>query len=134
MSREFVSSNTPVFDQLHPRVHAAAIGLVAWFALSAWVLFDRQSDADLSLAMVCVLLVVAVLVPFLLSLVWKKYQGPHDPHVPSFQDWRKGDFEVWGAKLRGTHAAIDALLPLAAVAFGLSAIGIVFAVVAAMSQ
>jgi hypothetical protein len=33
--------------------------------------------------------------------------------------------------LHGSHATIDMLLPLAAVAFGLTAIGIVFVVVAA---
>ena len=44
-----------------------------------------------------------------------------------------GDFAVWGAKLRGAHAAIDMLLPLAAVAFGLTAIGIVFLVCASLA-
>ena len=41
---------------------------------------------------------------------------------------------MWGAKLRSMHAAIDILLPLAAAAFGLTAIGIVFAIVAGASQ
>ena len=40
-------------------------------------------------------------------------------------------FAVWGSKLHGTDAAIDMLLPLAAVAFGLTAIGIVFLIAAA---
>jgi hypothetical protein len=48
-------------------------------------------------------------------------------------DWRAGDFEVWGAKLHGTHAAIDVLLPLMAVSFGLTAIGIVFVIVRAFA-
>jgi hypothetical protein len=40
---------------------------------------------------------------------------------------RTGDFSVvWGGWLHGTQAAIDMLLPLAAVAFGLTALGIVF--------
>jgi hypothetical protein len=133
MSRDLVAHNKPVFDQLHPKVYGAAVGLVAWFAVSAWVFFDRQSDIDLSLAMVTVLLLIAVLIPWLLSLIWKKYRGPHDPRRPSFHDWRTGDFAVWGARLHGTHAAIDMLLPLAAVAFGLTAIGIVFVIVAAVS-
>ncbi len=56
---------------------------------------------------------------------------PHQqPTKPSFRDWRTGDFAVWGSRLHGTHAAIDMLLPLAAVAFGLTAIGIVFLIVA----
>ncbi len=40
MSRELVAHNRPVFDQLHPKIYGAAVGLIAWFALMAWVLFD----------------------------------------------------------------------------------------------
>jgi hypothetical protein len=51
----------------------------------------------------------------------------------SFHDWRAGDFVVWGARLHGSHAAIDVLLPLIAVSFGLTAIGVVFVIVRALS-
>ena len=57
-----------------------------------------------------------------MSLIWKKYRMPYQRHpqqVP-FRDWRVGDFAVWDNKLRGTHAAIDMLLPFAAVAIGLT--------------
>jgi len=127
MSRELVAHNKPAFDQLHPRIYGTAVGLIAWFALMAWVLFDRSSDVSLSLMFVTVLFVVAVLLPWTLSLVWKKFQMPYErhPQATSFHDWRDGDFAVWGARLHGSHAAIDVLLPLIAVSFGLTAIGIV---------
>lgn len=132
MTRELVAHNKPSFDQLHPNIYGAAVGLVVWFALSAWILFDRESDIGLPLAMVSALLLVAVLLPWSLSLVWKRHQMPHQQHPnrPSFHDWKSGDFAVWGSKLNGMHAAIDVLLPLAAVAFGLTAIGIVFLICA----
>jgi hypothetical protein len=132
MTRELVAHNRPVFDQLHPGVYGAAVGLVVWFALAAWILFDRQSDIGLPLAMVSVLLLVAVGLPWSMSLVWKRHRMPYEGHPGriSFHDWRIGDFAVWGSKLRGTHAAIDMLLPLAAVAFGLTGIGIVFLICA----
>jgi len=132
MSRELVDHNKPVFDQLHTRVYAAAIGLVAWFALAAWILFDRQDDIGLPLAMVSVLLFVAVLIPLALALVWRSHHAPdyRHPEAISFREWRAGDFAVWGSRVRGTDAAIDLLLPLAAVAFGLTAIGIVFLICA----
>lgn len=135
MSRELAAHNKPVFDQLHPRIFGAAIGLVAWFALMAWTLFDRGGNASLSLMFVTVLFVVAVLLPWSMSLIWKKYQLPYEQHPQqtSLRDWRAGDFAVWGARLHGTHAAIDVLLPLAAVSFGLTAIGIVFVIVRAHS-
>jgi hypothetical protein len=133
MSRELVAHNKPVFDRLHPKIYAAAVGLVAWFALMAWTLFDSSGYVSLALTFVSVLFLVAVLLPWTLSLVWKKYQMPHEPHPQptSFHDWRAGDFQVWGAKLHCADAAIDVLLPLMAVSFGLTAIGIVFVIVRA---
>ncbi|WP_256476501.1 hypothetical protein [Bradyrhizobium sp. 186] len=38
----------------------------------------------------------------------------------------KGSTEVWQSKLKSSDAAIDMLLPLAAVALGLVALGITF--------
>jgi hypothetical protein len=116
-----------------PKVYGIAAGLVAWFVLSAWMLFDHNGYVALPLAMVSVLLLIAVLLPWLLSRVWKKYHArdQENPERPTPRDWGSGDFSVWGARLHGSHATIDMLLPLAAVAFGLTAIGIVFVVVAA---
>jgi hypothetical protein len=132
MARQLTTHNTPVFDQFHPKVYGVAVGLVVWFALAAWILFDRQSDISLPLGMVSVLLLVAVLLPWSLSLVWKRHRLPPERHVDgvSFNDWKTGDFVVWGSRIHSTHAAIDMLLPLAAVAFGLTGIGIVFLICA----
>ncbi|WP_234684507.1 hypothetical protein [Bradyrhizobium monzae] len=133
MKHDLVASNHPVYDQLHPKIYAAAAGLVAWFALMAWVLFDRSSDVSLSLGFVTLLFVVAILLPWTLSRVWRRYRMPHEPHLGpiSLRDWEAGEFKVWGAELHGSHAAIDVLLPLMAVSFGLTAIGIVFVIVRA---
>lgn len=135
MSRELVVHNKPVFDQLHPRIWGTAVGLIAWFALMAWILFDRSSDVTLSLMFVTVLFAVAIALPWTLSLVWKKFQRPHERHPKpaSFHDWTDGDLAVWGARLRARDAAIDVLLPLAAVSVGLTAIGIVFVIVRAFA-
>ena len=134
MSRELVPHNRPIFDQLHPNVYKAAVGLVALFVLAAWILFDRQNDIGLPLAIVSVLLLVAVLLPWSLSLVWQRHQmDQRVPNIP-FREWKIGDFAVWGSKLRSTDAAIDMLLPLAAVAFGLTALGIVFLICASAAS
>ena len=134
MTRDLVARNKPVFDQLHPNIYRIAIGLVVWFVLAAWLFFDRGGLVGLSLTFVTVLLLIAVCLTLVLSRVWRKY--PREPHLERlpFSDWTKGEFAVWGAKLRSMHAAIDILLPLAAAAFGLTAIGIVFAIVAGASQ
>jgi hypothetical protein len=135
MTRELVPHNRPIFDQLHPKIYMAAVGLVALFVLAAWSLFDRQNDLGLPLAMVSVLLLIAVLLPWSMSRVWQKHSAEHQKYPPvSFHDWRIGDFAVWGSNVRSMHAAIDMLLPLAAVAFGLVALGIVFLVSAHMAS
>jgi hypothetical protein len=136
MAKELVPLNRPVFDQVHPNIYAAAVGLVAWFAIAAWILFDRKNDIALPLARVSVLLLVAVLLPWSLSLVWQRHQAADQRHpnrIP-FHDWRIGDFAVWDSKLRSSQAAIDMLLPLAAVAFGLTALGIVFVISASSAS
>src|SRR5581483_409911 len=125
MSKELIAHNRPLFDQLHPRIYAAAAGLVLWFVLSAWLLFDRGGYTGLSLTFVTVLLFIAVGLPWVLSRAWRQFQSPEQhTQEASFHDWKSGDLTVWGARLRNSHAAIDMLLPLMAVAFGLTAIGI----------
>src|SRR5437763_16706894 len=96
MNREPVSHTRPIFDQLHPAVYKAAVGLVAWFALAAWILFDRQNDIGLPLAMISVLLLVAVFLPWSLSLVWQIHQLADQRHLEliSFRDWKIADFAV----------------------------------------
>src|SRR5437764_9267011 len=81
MNRELVSHNRPIFDQLHPAVYKAAVGLVAWFALAAWILFDRQNDIGLPLALISVLLLVAVFLPWSLSLDRQKHQLADQKHL-----------------------------------------------------
>jgi hypothetical protein len=73
MSRELVAHNRPVFDQLHPKIYGAAVGLIAWFTLMAWVLFDYGGQTSLVLMFVTVLFVVAVLLPWTLSQVWRRF-------------------------------------------------------------
>jgi hypothetical protein len=127
---ETTDHNRPVFDQLHPRIYGFAAALVLWFVVSAWVFFGHGGYTSLSLTFVTVLLFIAVVLPWVLSRAWRKSQllRSQEADAPSFRDWRSGDLTVWGSRLRNMHAAIDVLLPLMAVAFGLTAIGIVFAI------
>jgi len=136
MSKELISHNRPVFDQLHPGIPRMAAGLVAWFVLVAWVFFDRQGVVGLSLAMVTVLLGVVGLLLRALYLVWQRHQPAHARHStkPAFRDWSAGHFAVWDSKLHGGQAAIQILLPIAAGAFGLTALGIVFLICASTAS
>jgi hypothetical protein len=135
MSRKLIAHNKPVFDQLHRGIYGAVVCLIAWFALMAWVLFDRSSDVSLSLTFVTVLFAVAMALSWTLSVVWRKFQMPYErhPEPTSFHDWMDGDLSVWGARLHGRDAAIDVLLPFVAVSLGLTAIGVVFVIVRAFA-
>jgi hypothetical protein len=123
----------PPSDEFHPLVYKAAAGFVLCFVVSAWVFFDRQNDIGELLGFASLLLFIAVLLPTVLWHVWRREQGEAINDSPPFRHWASGDFRVWQGQLNARHAMIDALLPLAAVAFGLAALGIVFALVATAS-
>jgi hypothetical protein len=126
MKRE---SSSAIQSGFHPVIYKAAIALVALFVIAAWAAFDRQSDIELPLVMLSFLLFVAVFLPYLLWRVWRTSQAqpPTLKTNRGFWKWAEGSMEVGQSKLKSTDAAIDMLLPLAAVAFGLVALGIVFA-------
>jgi hypothetical protein len=89
----------------------------------------------LPLAMVSVLLLFVVLLLSSLTSVGSRHRLPHDGDSLNiaYRDWLLGDFAVWGSRLKSTDAAIDMLLQLAAAAFGLTAIGIVFLICASLA-
>ena len=123
------SSNRPVTDRLHPAVYKFAVGLVLLYIASAWGLFYAAGDPELLLTAVSGLLLFAILIPFALWLTWRRHRIDDEPARASpFRAWLFGDFETWQGRLKARDAAIDVLLPLAAVAFGLMLIGIIFAI------
>ena len=129
MSNQVIPSshNRPHRDQFHPLIYGVAGGLAVWFALSAWILFDHQGYIGLALTAVSFLLLMALGIPWILWRQWWKYGRSRADRreAVSLRDWGNGDMDVWGARLHSADAAINMLLPLAAVAFGLTAIGIV---------
>jgi len=104
---------------LHPRVYALIMGLAGWLVLSVWI-FSGVGSTDYLLAIVSGFIFIAVALPFILS----RLQHPGS-EGPSFRAWVSVDFDTWTGRLRGSHAAIEILLPIAAVAFGMTAFGIV---------
>jgi hypothetical protein len=130
MGKNVILHHQPPSDRLHPMIYLAAIGLVLCFVVSARAFFDRQNDVGWLLVVVSGLLLIAVLLPSVLWHVWRREQKAQDDSTP-FRRWASRDFSAGENKLKASHAAIDALLPLASVACGITAIGIVFALIAA---
>jgi hypothetical protein len=115
----------------HPFIYKIAIALVALFVVAAWAAFARQGDASENLVMVTFLLFVAVMIPYLMWLSWKHQRNPRATlgGAAGFREWAKGSVDVWQSRVKASEAAIDALLPIAAVAIGMVLLGIAFDIV-----
>jgi hypothetical protein len=112
-----------VTRRLHPRVYALMIGLALWLVLSVW-LFAGNGVADYLLVIVSGFIVIAVALPFILSRVTRIEDATVDDEPQSFRDWSAADFDTWQGRLSGAQAATQILLPIAAVAIGMTVFGI----------
>jgi hypothetical protein len=123
MRFDFAPRNRLVSAQVHPLVYAGMVGLALWFAVSAWG-FASDGYTDYLLVVVSGLVALAVALLLILSRV----DQPADARPNrrnSFRAWARGDLDTWQDRLKGSNAAIEILLPLAAVAVGMTLLGIV---------
>ena len=123
--RQSGNGSTPgVTRRLHPRVYVLLVGLAAWPVMSVW-LFAGAGTTDYLLFVVSAFIFIAVALPSILSRV-----GPIEPVETSetdrlsFREWAKSDFDTWQGRVSGAEAAVQVLLPICAVAFGMTAFGI----------
>jgi hypothetical protein len=128
MRREVILYQPPVSDRLHPIVYMVMVGLVLWLVLSVWGFAD-DGYAEYLLAVVSGFVFVVVAIPCILWWVWRNNKAADAAQVAqndaSFRDWAAGEFATWQDRVKGTNAAIEALLPIAAAAFGMTAFAIV---------
>ena len=117
--------------EFHPLIYKVAAGLFALFAVAAWATFFRTGETGENLVAVTFLFVVAGMIPYLLWLSWKHHQTPQPTLEGSqpFRDWTNATVEVWGSRVKGKDAAINALLPIASVAVGMVLYGVAFDIV-----
>ena len=114
--------NRPVSDKLHPYVYIAIVGLGLWYVVSAWAGFVAADDIAYLLAVVSGLFFITIAIPCALWLAWRTGRDPHTPKQhTSFRDWASGNFRTWQGDLKASSAAVQILLPIAAVAFGMTA-------------
>jgi hypothetical protein len=95
--------------------------------------FAADGQTDYLLVVVSGFFIIAVVLPSLLWLVWRKNQTAEavregEAHG-SFRAWAAGDFDTWQGRLKGHEAAIQILLPIAVVSFGMTAFAIVLQLV-----
>jgi amino acid transporter len=119
--------NLPVNDGLHPLIYTAMVALIAWLVLSVWVLFGSGAYVGLILTMITVFFVIVTGIPTLIWLSWRHNTNPEaQGHAESFRNWATHPFSTWTETLSGRAAAAQILLPLAAVAFGMTTFGLVY--------
>ncbi|RRH90907.1 hypothetical protein EH240_32800 [Mesorhizobium tamadayense] len=129
MNRDHVphsrSHNRYVFDRLHPHVYLAMAALAAWYALSAWAGFGGGSYADYLLVVMTGFLVISVGLPAIAGHVWHRHHLHSRTTAGDFEDWLAGEFDIGqGNRMTARTALVEILLPLAAVAFGMTAFAI----------
>jgi hypothetical protein len=122
-------------NQLHPVVHVAAAALLIWFVAAAWLLFGGSGYIELALAVIGVLVFMVIAIPAMLWRV-RETSSNTDSTVSNGNDftgqtqplglWLQGEFMTYSGREKSSAAVVEMLLPIAAVAFGITALGIVF--------
>jgi hypothetical protein len=121
------SRHRPASSELHPLLYWAMAGLAFWFAAAAWLFFSSGGYTDLALGIVSLFLLITVAIPFVIFMAWRgsPVSGEPSSHTQTFRDWVGREFEIWEGRVSGKEAAIEILLPLVAVALGLTLFGVV---------
>ena len=126
-----VNQHSPISDTLHPLVNVAIIGLVLMFVVAVWMFFDSDAYEAWLDVVITGLFVMAIAIPALLWLTWRRNaDGARDDNHLSFRDWSVGDFNTLTGPVKGANAAAEVLLPIAAVAVGMTVLGLVFHIIA----
>ena len=114
-------------DELHPLIYQSLVGLTIWLVLSVWVLFSRGAYEGLTLSVITLFFVILVGIPVLLWLTWRRNIDPNEQRdTAPFGEWISRPFETWTGSISGREAAVQILLPIAAVAFGMTIFGLAF--------
>jgi hypothetical protein len=131
MGRDFIRQESTARSRLHPRVYTIMAVLALWLAVAVW-LFGTDSYIDYLLAIVSGFILVVMGLAYILSRVGTRDPGAKprrdrdaDVGRESFRDWALGEFDTWQDRVKASNAAVEILLPIAALAFGMTAIGIV---------
>jgi hypothetical protein len=117
----------PAATHLHPVVYAALLGFVSWLVIAVWG-FARDGLTDYLMVIVSGFIVLFAAIPATLFLMVQSQRtadqdGERDRE--SFRDWAAGEFGTWQDRVKGANAAVEILLPIAALAVGMTAFAVV---------
>lgn len=117
--------NTPVVREFPRELYWIIVGLGIWLAVSIWG-FCGSGYTAMVMAIVSLLIAVAVGLVSLVGLVMRRRRA-RDRSAPSgsFEQWLDEGFESHTGRMSGAAAAIQVILPLAAVAFGMTLFAVI---------
>jgi len=131
MAGHSADQDSPISDSLHPLVNVAIIGLVLMFIAAMWMFFASDAYEAWLDVVVTGLFVIAIVIPALLWLTWRRNaEGAKGDSHPGFRDWAGGEFDTLTGSVKGANATVEVLLPIAAVAVGMTVLGLVFHIIA----
>ena len=115
----------PVTTALHRRVFLIVVGLAVWFVLSIWLFASTTGEVNYLLFIVSGFICVAVGLPFILSQVKRSDNTTAEiDNRQTYRDWATSEFDTSQGRLGGHAAAAQILLPIAAVAIGMTIFGV----------
>jgi hypothetical protein len=128
-----MSKHITRYNHVPAVVYKSVAVAVLLFVTLAWIFFGRWTDMELLLTVVSGFFFMALAIPFALWLTWRRHRdsGSASGEAMSPRDWASGEFVTWQDHTKGWNAAVEILLPIAGLAVGMLAIGIVFYVVSA---
>ena len=125
MAKDLVPVRPPVSDGLHPMIYGAIAALTLFLVFWIWVGFSDSGDTELLLAVVSGFFLMFAAIPRAIWHMWRKHSGEAGGESERLRDWASHEFDIEPGPMQGKHAAVEVLLPIAAVAFGMMAIAIV---------
>jgi hypothetical protein len=129
MAENNANQDSPT-DSLHPLVNVAIIGLVSMFVAAVWMFFDSDPYGAWLDVVVTGLFVIAIAIPAMCWLTWRRNADGARGDSLSFRDWAAAEFDTWTGPVKGANATVEVLLPIAAVAVGMTVLGLVFHIIA----
>ena len=123
MAENNVNRVSPISDGLHPLVNMAIIGFVSIFIAAVWMFFGSDPYGAWLDVVVTGLFVVAIAIPAICWLTWRRNADGARGDNPSFRDWAGAEFDTSTGPVKGANATAEVLLPIAAVAVGMTVLG-----------
>ncbi len=119
----------PVTSILHRDIYLVVAGLAVWMVLSVWLFASGSGVTDYLLFIVSGFILVVVALVSILSRIGRRAASAQAER-PTLSEWTQSDFEIGQggdrSRLSSPQAATLILLPLAAVAFGMTLFGVVY--------